>query len=53
MTVSAAGHSNSAFGKESITQLAKDIKEIKGLMMAQWEPDEATVVCTRHPRKSH
>ena len=52
MTVSAAGHSNSAFGKESIVQLTKDIKEIKGLVIAQWEPDEATVVCAYHPRKS-
>lgn len=44
MVTLAVVSSTAAFGKESITQLGKDIKEIKGMVMANWEPDDATIV---------
>jgi hypothetical protein len=44
MTTFAVVSSSATFGKESIARLEKDMREIKGMLVAQWEPDEATAV---------
>lgn len=44
MSTSEAVLSAASFGKDAITQLLKEIKDIKGMVVAQWTPDEATVV---------
>ena len=36
--------SSAALGKESVTRSEKEMKEIKGMLVAQWEPSEATTV---------
>jgi hypothetical protein len=46
MSICGAVSAAAAFGKDTTIQLLKEIKEIKGMVVAQWVPDEGTVVST-------
>ena len=46
--------STEAFSKESVAEIRKEMKEIKSAVVAQWEPDDSTVVSPNNPlQKGH
>lgn len=41
--------STEVFSKESVSEIHKEMKEIKSVVVTQWEPNDSTVVSPNNP----
>ena len=48
LSVHAIVASTALFMKESIPELQKEVKDVKDSLVAQWIPDDTTIVSTMH-----